>query len=118
MSIFFPTPHISSRIGSEVMNTIYNASTLEDVAVQIVRKHLAVGRNIVGKEHLFDRSRPKRLSDVIENLGQDTWSFALISALCSCLSASLLESKSLPFLLLVSCQDEQAFPRPRTVVIR
>lgn len=78
---FLPTPHISSRIGSGIMTTIYNASTLEEAAVQIARKHLAMRRNTVGEDHQPDGSRPTISAYVIENLKQDTWSFALISAL-------------------------------------
>lgn len=78
---FFRMPRFSSRITSGLFDILYDSRSPEEAAAQIARHHLAmptISTDEIGQTRI---SFLKRCSQVLRNLKEDTWSFALISAL-------------------------------------
>jgi hypothetical protein len=78
---FFRMPLFSSRITSGLFDTLYDSRSLGEAAAQITRHHLAMSTISTDEIDQAGTSFLKRCSHVLENLKEDTWGFALVSAL-------------------------------------
>jgi hypothetical protein len=71
-------PHSSGRITSGIERTLREASSFENGVARLGRNHLAMGRVALGENN---DGIPKKWTHIINNLREDTWGFALVTAL-------------------------------------
>jgi hypothetical protein len=77
-----PRPALfSSRIASGIINTIQSAESFENAAIQLGSRHLGMGRLALSERTQTKRHLLDRWFNVTKNFKEETWSFALVSAL-------------------------------------